>query len=177
MRTPPCIGGVRPEAQVQRICCGTLSECRAGKCSTGLASFGVSVIISNQKLLATFRVAGRCEWCGRWCQRREAVHVFACGHGGGRRLDVYWNLLGCGLGAWSGRAECLCHGLSHEKPAEYDFLAVVAAREGLLQDDIRSARWVLDRLPRDARPWQVERELNGENEAVKRLVSEALGGA
>lgn len=133
--------------------------------------------IENPALLRLMRKAGNCQWCGRWCQRREVAHVFAKGMGGGKTLDVRINCLSVCLGKWAGNWRgCDVHGESHVKPADFDLLAVVAAREGELQDDIERAIRVLQNLDKACRPWQLERALEHANEAVKRLVNDALKG-
>lgn len=102
------------------------------------------MIIIDEKLLDEFRTNGRCEWCGFYCQRREAAHIFARGMGGGGRLDIRINLVGLG-----GPGECDCHGSSHrgDAPTQIDLLAIVAQREGRLQDDIEDEIHLLRRSP------------------------------
>lgn len=89
------------------------------------------MIVTDEKLLKTFRMKERCEWCHKSVFRCEPHHVFARGMGGGGRLDVAINLIGL----------CPdCHRDHHQgrTPQKFDLLAVVAAREGRLQIDIES---------------------------------------
>lgn len=83
--------------------------------------------IVNEKLLKEFRV-GPCCWCGR-TGRTHPHHVFGRGMGGATRLDVRVNLVSLCFG---------CHRQTHmgRRPIRVDLLAVVAAREGLMQDEI-----------------------------------------
>ena len=64
--------------------------------------------------------------------------------GGGGRLDVRVNLV----------ALCrACHGLVHAGHVQrLDLLAVVSAREGVLQSDIEAAIWALRRAPKYSIP-------------------------
>jgi hypothetical protein len=87
--------------------------------------------IVDEKLLDQFRAAGPCSWCREHCQRREPHHIHTRGIGGGGRLDVAINLVSL----------CLrCHRSHHDgnEPLTCDLKAIVAAREGRLQDDIEA---------------------------------------
>lgn len=86
------------------------------------------MIVIDEALLAQFRGFLHCEWCGlpRHCVPH---HLWARGFGGGSRLDVRVNLMSlCND----------CHRAHHDghRPFKCDLLAVVAAREKCLQDDI-----------------------------------------
>lgn len=97
--------------------------------------------VVDELLLMEFRAAGRCDWCRQWFARLEAHHLFAKGMGGGGRLDVRVNLA----------ALCTaCHRSHHDgnEPTRNDLLAVVAAREGVLQADIEDAIAKLRRAPK-----------------------------
>jgi hypothetical protein len=106
------------------------------------------VIISSPKMLKKCRGPGPCSWCGKPCRRREAAHVIACGHGGGRRLDVSCNLVSLGLGFWASRGECTCHQDHHsgDRPLRCDLLDLVAARENILQGDVEAVLYLILRL-------------------------------
>lgn len=93
--------------------------------------------IVNESLLDEFRNALRCEWCKKPA-KCDPHHVFAKGMGGGGRLDVRVNLV----------ALCrVCHTLTHAgEIARYDLLAIIAVREGMLQDKIEEEVWRLRRL-------------------------------
>ena len=94
--------------------------------------------ILDPDLLMEFRCKTRCEWC-RVSTRTglDAHHLFARGRGEAFRLDVRINLA----------ALCrACHNAVHAgNILRCDLLAVVAAREGRLQDEmeaeIRRLRW------------------------------------
>lgn len=89
-------------------------------------------------MLDKFRGFGRDEWSGRPCLR-EACHLFAAGIGDGKRLDVFFNLVGMSRDN---------HQRSHLEgtPSQDDLLAIVAQREKCLQDDIRMAISFLHKL-------------------------------
>jgi hypothetical protein len=99
------------------------------------------VKVVDPKLLDTFRGAGACSWCNRWCRYRHAAHVFARGMGGGGRLDVALNLV-------SLCPECHLEHHDGRRPLRCDLLAVVAAREGMLQGEVEAQ---LHRLRRQAK--------------------------
>ena len=46
----------------------------------------------DEALLASMRVAGRCELCWLWARRREPHHLKRRGMGGGDRVDTPSNL-------------------------------------------------------------------------------------
>jgi len=99
------------------------------------------MIVRSDKTLSLFRGPGPCAWCGRWHPRRHAAHVLARGAGGGSRLDVPLNLVSlcpdCHQGHHAGR-----------RPLRCDLLALVAAREGLLQGDVEAELFRLRRAPK-----------------------------
>lgn len=96
--------------------------------------------IIDQALLAEFRAAPRCSWCGQatpdGCQPH---HLWARGMGGAGRLDVRCNLI----------ALCArCHREVHDGHIlRIDLLAVVAVREDLRQDQIEAEIHRLRRAP------------------------------
>ncbi len=99
------------------------------------------MIVKDEALLDEFRSGGPCEWCKRWAEPRQPHHLFARGHGGGNRLDVRINLA----------ALCHeCHRAHHDghRPLRCDLLAVVAAREGLIQNEIEAEIMQLRRQPK-----------------------------
>ena len=119
--------------------------------------------IIDDVLLEEFRAKEFCEWCGRRLRyKAEPAHVFARGRSNGFRLDIRWNLVGLG-GPW----DCACHKSSHDghEPLQHDLLAVVAAREGLLQDEIETVLKRLRFAPKrklSERPtWEQLKELVG----------------
>jgi len=86
---------------------------------------------ATQRMLDRFRSATKCSWCGKPTpQGCDPAHVFHRGMGGSLKMDHPWLLVSlC-------RA---CHAQSHwgHRPTQMDLLAIAAAREGVLQDDIR----------------------------------------
>lgn len=128
--------------------------------------------IVNEILLAEFRTAGRCEWCGAWCRVREPSHLWGRGFGGGTRLDVRINLMGKGSTA---NFECGCHNAYHAgKIGRNELLSVVAAREQCVPDDIEVVIWLLKRLPKDPTPAKLEAEFDEMTSAQIELAIEAL---
>ena len=102
------------------------------------------MVILDEKLLKTFRGPGGCAWCGKWSLRREAHHIFCRGIGGGSRLDHRYNLIS--LGPWY---SCTCHADAQaNRITKADLLALVSAREGVLQSDIEDEINRLRRTPR-----------------------------
>jgi len=96
----------------------------------------------DEAMRARFRGVGRCPWCGQWAYL-QCAHVLARGMGGGRVLDVPINLVPlCAR----------CHVDSHagRRPLACDLLAVVGAREGLLQHEIERRVRYLARAPKEA---------------------------
>lgn len=92
--------------------------------------------VIDEKLLKEFRTVGRCDWCGKHAGR-DPHHLFTRGMGSGGRLDVRINL------ATLCRA---CHNRVHAgQIMRADLLAIVAQREGWLQDEITEAIHLLRR--------------------------------
>lgn len=134
---------------------------------------GGAVTIIDEKLLDEFRKPGKCEWCGARCRLREPAHVYGRGHGGGRRLDVRFNLISLG----STRAfQCECHTLHHagERPIQCDLAAKVAEREKTTQDAIEEALYAIRRLPNRSPDRLIRAELDGLPAEARRLVSQVL---
>ena len=103
--------------------------------------------VDDADLLDEFRRKPRCEWCNaRSRHGLDPHHVFARGMGGGGRLDVRINLVSL----------CrTCHGEVHGgRIMRRDLLAIVAAREGMLQDDVEREIYRLRRLPKGATEWR-----------------------
>ena len=69
--------------------------------------------IVDEALLALFRSATRCEWCGRDTpEGADPAHVFARGVGGGSRLDIRINLVSLCRG-WHNGQWVSCHDANH----------------------------------------------------------------
>ncbi len=99
----------------------------------------------DEEALKKFRGVGCCEWCKEPFLNRQAAHVFAKAMGGANRLDVPMNLVSlCG---W-------CHVQSHagHEPTQDDLLAVVAAREKMLQPDVERRLRLMMRAPKECHP-------------------------
>jgi hypothetical protein len=114
--------------------------------------------IECEATLDLFRGLGMCEWCGKQCRRREPCHLVAKGQGGGRRLDVTWNLLAMGSTL---DFECPCHTKSHQEgdPSYEQMLSVISRREGHSSDAIERAIWFILRLNKDLSVYRVEEAL------------------
>jgi hypothetical protein len=97
----------------------------------------------NEKLLKEYRGSGPCGYCGRWARAREAAHIHARGMSSGSRLDIRCNLLALGS-----VGDCGCHHEHHggHEPTLRDLLAVKAAREKCLQEDVKAVIWFFLRL-------------------------------
>jgi hypothetical protein len=79
-----------------------------------------------------------CEWCRKELAT-DVAHIRAKGMGGGKRLDVKWNL--CSL--------CRkCHLENHagRSPTSIDLFRIVARREGF--DNWEEVQWLVDALLR-----------------------------
>lgn len=122
--------------------------------------------IVNEKLLKEFRQKERCEYCNRPCESLDAHHLVQRGLGGGKRLDISPNLA----------ALCrFCHTDYHAGKIMYeDMLAVVAAREGVLQDDIRKVMQWIRKLPQRPLPYQLEEALKELSSTQKKIVEKVL---
>lgn len=97
--------------------------------------------IINKALLKEFAKPGKCEWCGKQCDKREAHHWKKRGMGGGSRLDISLNLIS--VGASEPFPRCPCHGMMESGEIEpFSVLAVIAAREG------QSQEWIKDEINR-----------------------------
>lgn len=114
------------------------------------------MLIISEKTLAMFRVAGRCEFCLRWCTRREPAHIFSRGTG---QIDIPENLVS--LGSTLG-FQCTCHALNHSghHPDRADLLDIAATRHGVAGTAIQEAVWRIRRLPKEAGPDAVDAILN-----------------
>jgi hypothetical protein len=98
--------------------------------------------IIDEDLLNDFRTAPCCEWCKK--KNRGGLqphHIFSRGMGGSSRLDVAINLT----------ALCaICHRMVHDGHiARFDLLAIVAVREGMMQDKIEEEIYRLQRLKKE----------------------------
>lgn len=111
--------------------------------------------IECEAVLDKFRGIGKCELCGRMCQRREPHHHQRRGHGGGYRLDVSIALVSVGA-----VFHCPCHERIHAGALTSEqVLAVIAKREGATVAEVREAIWVLVRLPKRASWQEIEEAL------------------
>lgn len=118
------------------------------------------MIIPDEKLLDDFRTFGRCDVCD-YVGAREPHHIVKRGMDGGSRMDIRINLL----------ATCRdCHRrIEDARPIERgpyrgaalreaDQFWLVSHRDKIPVDvDLQAVVWMIDRLPKDARPWQFDR--------------------
>lgn len=102
--------------------------------------------IIDEATLDLFRSKSHCEWCGRWTSRPEPHHWIAKGMGGGRRLDVPWNLIAlCGPNPMG----VGCHRLAEDGHIpRRALLAVIAKRERQPQEAIEAELWEIIRQPK-----------------------------
>ena len=96
-----------------------------------------------EKTLAVFREAGRCELCGRPCNRCYPHHVLCRGMGGGARLDVPLNLV----------AVCEdCHGAIHAGGiSQKKVIEAVAYRERTPEELILPALHAMVRITKEGK--------------------------
>ncbi len=117
--------------------------------------------ILNRSVLNRFRSPGYCEHCGRWCDVREAAHVFTKGVGGGSQIDHPFNVVGLGTAF-----ACGCHTRQHQtnrNPSRDDLLEIVAKRTGLGNTDyIRHLILTWQQLDKDTPEAKRLLELYGE---------------
>lgn len=102
--------------------------------------------IVNRAARTEFRQARECGFCGRRLRHRPHVHhLHARGQGGGRTLDVRFNLIPLG-----GELDCACHQSHHDgnHPTARELLVKVARRERTRPARIELAVWTLRRLPK-----------------------------
>jgi hypothetical protein len=135
---------------------------------------GAGVKIVDEDMLDNFRVSGLCEICYKPQARREAFHILARGFGGGSRLDVRINLLGsC---HW-------CNQFYSDDTLEFqgrklrlpDMLEIVSHRERIPLDvDLLDVLYLLQRLPKDCRPWQLKAQMVDLTSAQRVLVERTL---
>lgn len=91
----------------------------------------------NPKLRKLITSIGRCELCGIAC-KPDCCHLFAKGHGGGRQLDVHWNLFAaCRIDHCN-----VDQGRIHKDRV----IGVIARRERCDVQDIVPLIWLLRRL-------------------------------
>jgi|HubBroStandDraft_4_1064222.scaffolds.fasta_scaffold00070_28 hypothetical protein len=102
----------------------------------------VKLPIIDESLLDLFRGSGRCHYCNKWCRRLEPHHLVKRGAGGWSRVDRPRNLIALGSAF-----DCGCHHNAEngKHPTYSDCLAIVAQREGVLQqtiiDEINELLW------------------------------------
>lgn len=129
--------------------------------------------IVNEPLLRQFR-SRPCELCGHQ-PPNEPHHVIRKGIGGGSQIDHPLNLLT--VCRW--HHEWIHRGMQPPDvrvPTARDLWRIVAKREGVEIDTVEAVMFCVKRLPRDARPHHLDAALEGCDEAVKRLVHDALKG-
>lgn len=128
------------------------------------------MLIIDPELVYQFRKQTVCEWCGRRVKSGLAPHhVFTRGAG---QLDVSFNLIA--LCPPTGNN---CHQLFHDGHImREDLLAKVAAREGVLQDDIVDAVHFLRRLPKRPSMQRLDWLLMELKDGPRALVQAAIFG-
>ncbi len=134
---------------------------------------GAVMKIEDDDLLKRFALPGKCENCGKFCKRREGAHLVAKGMGGGRRVDVPFNLLSFGS---SLLMLCPCHTASHQEgnPSYAKMLDMIAKREGEDSDDIERAIWFILRTPKDLSACRIEESMKELPVGARSLVRREL---
>lgn len=103
--------------------------------------------VVDDSVLALFRV-GPCEWCGRSGPTDPHHALYKRGMGGGSRLDHRFNLVALCRGYHRGQWVS-CHDEAEAgRITRADCLAVIAAREGVLQEEIEEELRRIRRLPK-----------------------------
>lgn len=125
------------------------------------------VIIKNSRLLAEFRIAGRCEWCGRWCVKREPHHLRTRTP----ELTIRINLFSVGSTPFFC---CSCHtdignGLIDRK----EVLQLVAVREHCTTGEITMVMDLFRRLIRPT-PSELQAGLEGLEPSARMLAERSL---
>lgn len=110
--------------------------------------------IIDPDFLKSCHSAGPCEYCGVMCRERECHHVIPRGAGGANRLDIPLNAVR--LGATRPYPLCLCHrSVTDGNISQAEMFDVVAAREGVLVDDVEAVLRLILRLDKQASPYKV----------------------
>lgn len=104
--------------------------------------------IVNEYLTKSYQKPGKCSYCGKSVRMLCAAHIFAKGHGGGRQIDVPFNLVALGMDAF---LDCSCHVRSHagQSPTHGDLLAIAAKQNKTSWVDIEQLIYLIRRLDRD----------------------------
>lgn len=108
-----------------------------------------AVIVKSPKTLKRFRDVGKCSWCGRptpdGC---DPHHLVKRGMGGGSRLDIPGNLVSLCRGYYRGQWVSCHDDAERGDITRESLLAVVAAREGVMQADILAEIKRVQALPK-----------------------------
>ena len=112
----------------------------------------------DPEVLRMFREKTTCEFCGRPCPDGCDPHHFwrKRGMGGGSRIDHPLNLISLCRGYYRGKWVSCHDDAEAGRITKYDLLALVARREGVLQDEIITALEGIRRLSKWASPEEVE---------------------
>lgn len=98
--------------------------------------------IVNDKALDFARGPGYCDWCRKLVSNRNPHHVFSKGAG---QVDARFNIAAI-CETFSGGLNC--HHLVHTGEIDDDdILIMVAEREDVIQDDIKSLVMLIRRMP------------------------------
>lgn len=95
----------------------------------------------EENILLPYREPGNCEFCGKWCRRREPAHIISRGAGGPSHP---LNLVALGSTL---TYQCQCHTSHHNggRPTRLDLLDVVGRREGMEPWRVLEAIWKMRR--------------------------------
>lgn len=122
--------------------------------------------IVMETTLDLFRGRGPCEMCRARCEARDPHHVFAKGMGGGNRLDITCNLIGC----------CrTCHSTKADTAEDKQrCLEIIAARERVSVDVIKRVLFFILQLDKDVSAWKLEEQAMALSAQVQRIVRREL---
>jgi hypothetical protein len=120
--------------------------------------------ITNRKMRKEFALPGHCEWCNRWCRKREGHHLRTRTP----EITIRINLISLGS---TPLFCCPCHtDIGNGKTGRQEVLLKVAAREGCRPEDIIACMDLFRRVVRPT-PAQLARALE-ELEPAARLLAE-----
>lgn len=99
--------------------------------------------IVNPNLIASYRVPGKCRFCGKPCKLLCGHHLWSKGSGG---PDIPANLVSVGFDPFGG---CSCHVSHHagNEPTFEQLLAISAVDHDCLAGDLESLIHLIQRLP------------------------------
>lgn len=130
--------------------------------------------IINKALRRAFTQPGPCEYCRKWCARREGHHLLSKGMGGANTFDIPINLIA--LGASKPYPLCLCHGdVTDGRIDNSEMVSLVAQRENTRADCIEAVMTVLCRMPKYPSDALIDMELAAMEGGARELGERVFG--